>query len=214
MISFGLVRRSLAALTAAASIGAMSVSTIASAGSEFAPRSASGTLSVVTLVDVSRLPPELLRVALPGAEDGLVFLFLIVKQPGADGVPTLREPRDFRIDRASYHKRTVAALGAAIAPVTFLEDAKDFLARVNPSAGTPPPIPEGEAYVMVTTIGGARLPERGEGELEVEVGFGGATETMPFRFAVPPPVAVDAPEVPSVPGEPAPRPWKEPMLST
>jgi len=176
---------------------------VASAHAEGPPASSSGELSTVTLIDVSRLPSELIDDVQPGAEDGLVFLFLIVKQPGAEGIPTVREMRDFEIDRVSYRKSTTEKLGAIVEPVTFLEDANDFLARVTPGAEVDRIVPNGEAYVVVTTIGGARLPERGTGALQVEVGWGGKTEVVSFTFAVPPEIAPDAPHVPAVPGEPA-----------
>jgi hypothetical protein len=167
-----------------------------------APPSSDGRLSTVTLIDVSRLPGALVDVVQPGAEDGLVFLFLVARRPGAEGVPTVREMRDVQIDRASYRERTVEALGAAIEPVTFMEDANDFLDRVSPGAVHEQAVPDGQAFVVVTTIGGARLPESGRGTLEIEVGWGGKTEPVSFTFAVPPEIAPDSSVLPAVPGEP------------
>ncbi len=166
------------------------------------PRSTSGALSVVTLVDVSRLPPELLQTVLPGARDGLVFMFLIVKRTPSEGFPTVRKLADFEIDQASYQSSTAAQLGAAFEPLILVEDASSFLARMEPGSTTEAAVPEGLAYVMLATIGGAELPDHGSGALQVEVGFDGQTEAMPFRFTVPPKLEANAGTIPAVPGEP------------
>lgn len=193
--------RSLLALVAAVCFASNAAS--ADADRAAPPPSAAGTLSTVTLIDVSRLPDDVLHAVLPGAEDGLVFLFLVVKHPGVSGVPALNGLRELRVNRASYRESTAAALGTDIAPLNFVEDVNKFLARVAPETAAQPVAPEGEAWVMVTTIGGARLPERGRGEIEIEVGWGGETETVPFAFALPPAVADGSPNVPAVPGQPA-----------
>lgn len=184
----------------------------AQSGGASASRSSSGELSTVTLIDVSRVPAAVLDMVQPGAEDGLVFLFLVVRQPSARGTPTMHELRDFQIDRRSYRERTEKALGAPIEPVSFVEDVNDFLARVSPGPAPDALVPDGEAFVVVTTIGGAKLPAEGRGEVRIDVGWGGKTESLPFSFALPRAGSGEDDELPATPGEPAPE-GRGPILS-
>ena len=188
---------------AVAAVALIGLTSLPSAGADGEMRSATGAMSTVTLVDVSRLPPELLGPILPGAEDGLVFMFLIVKNPTAQGEPTVRELRDFEVGDASYQGSTARKLGQEIAPVVLIEEVNAFLERVDPgSSQRMPAAMEGQAYIMVATIGGVKLEDLKDGEISLDVGFGGNTEHMPFTFRVPPAPAPGSTVVPALPGNP------------
>jgi len=149
---------------------------------------AEGTLSAVSLLDVSR--PGRLGLVEPvaRARDGLIFYFLVTrKQPGTEYL-SLKELRDFQVGPESYAAITKAELGATLEPQTIVEDVSDFFLRVRPDLYPLEALRrQREAYVVYTLVPGAKLPDGSRGTVTVRFGWGDQLESFSFRFSVPAP---------------------------
>ena len=150
-----------------------------------------GAYSTVTLLDVSRPTyPFHLKTA-AGADDSLVFFFLISRGPHANGLFTLRETRDFLIDGQSYSSATRGLLGREFEPNTIIEDVSDFARKIRPdlAQAVSSARPEADRTVLYTLISGAALRPRSRGQITLEVGWGAQVEPFTFAFDVPSHVA-------------------------
>jgi hypothetical protein len=146
-----------------------------------------GAFSTVTLLDVSRPPSGFHLKTAAGADDSLVFFFLISRGPGASGLFTLREPRDFLIDGHSYSSATRALLRREFEPNTIIEDVSDFARKVRPdlAQAVSSARPEADRTVLYTLISGAALQPSSRGQITIEVGWGARSEPFTFAFDVP-----------------------------
>jgi hypothetical protein len=138
-----------------------------------------GTLSEVRLLDLSRLPSQIVRSASP-AQDGFRMVFLILSRVSGEAVFTMQELRDVTVDGRSYREVTVTALGKPIEPMTTILKTED-LARIDGSvrqllrATT-------RAAAMVVDIPGATRPARGQGRVLLKVGWNDRLEEFAFQF--------------------------------
>ena len=120
-------------------------------------------LSTVTLLEIGKATPEYLEKHMPGAEDGLIFVFLIISKEGEKGRGTLSERRDYKVDGISYGKTTKNKLSISIEPPTIMEDITDFIEKYRPDLKEKITIPvQSKSMVMITAIGGAKLPQDGK----------------------------------------------------
>ena len=143
-----------------------------------------GQISEVKLLEVKKLDKETLEQKLPGAFDGLVFFFLITKKPGVTGDFTVQEFRDFQINQSSYSKISREKLKKHIEPQTIIESFNNFFYKER---GDLIPFIEDETHensvVMITYIGGSRLPKRENIVFSIYVGWNKEIEL--FEFEVP-----------------------------
>ena len=146
-----------------------------------------GAFSTVTLLDVLRPTSGFHLKTAAGADDSLVFFFLISRGPGANGPFTLRETRDFLVDGHSYSSATRTLLRREFEPNTIIEDVPDFAGKIRPdlAQAVSSARPDADCAVMYTLISGAALQPRSRGNITVEVGWGARVEPFTFPFGVP-----------------------------
>lgn len=148
-------------------------------------RTFEGKYSVVRLLGVERTDGRHLAAQARGAKDGLTFLFFVGRRPMVEGLFTLNELRDFRIDGKSYRETSTTAIGRPVEPTTTIDDIPDF-AREFPQFAADLPTGYRMAVTMVARIGGSEIDSNAPGQVVVDVGWGGRQERFTFLFRVPP----------------------------
>jgi len=145
-----------------------------------------GRMASVVLLDVGRLDHEAAARDCPGSVEALRFIFLVARQPTAQGLFTVTETRDFQLENRSYREDSARLLGDAIEPVTIIDDVPDFVASHPDLVDRIPGGFQADA-TMTVVVGGAALPGSGQGQVTAKVGWGGDTEPFVFPFALPAP---------------------------
>jgi hypothetical protein len=140
-------------------------------------------LATVILLEIGKATPEYIKNHMPKAEDGLIFSFLIFSKAGEEGLFSLSELRDFEVDGISYAEITKNKLSTLIEPQTIVEDIPDFIAKYRPDLKEKINVPDlSEAVVMITAIGGTKLPPEGKCNVIIDVGWGEKTELFSYEF--------------------------------
>ncbi len=143
-----------------------------------------GVLSRVSLLDIGPVVPGLAAQRHSAAPAGYVFYFLVERQPGVLGGPTLREVRDFITRGKRYSALTEAELGQAFEPWTIVEDTSKFL-TIRPDLGDLVPHTDRGQIIVYTVLSGIELPAGTPGRVALRVGWGGSSEVFLFSFALP-----------------------------
>lgn len=144
-----------------------------------APVSKIGSFSTVHLVEAKRVAADEAR--REGASGGLRLMFLVVRSASASGPFTLSELRDVTLGTKSYSATTLETMGRRFEPHTSIEEPRNVrlgarnVGEIFELGGT-------TAVVMVTTLYGAALPQKGEGALTLKVGWDKQLEEFGFRF--------------------------------
>ena len=125
------------------------------------------------------------RVMGKAVPDGMRFLVLVARKPGATGEIALNETRDFKVAGESYQEKTKTELGKQFEPGTTFDTAEGFFGKQPGMRHLAPDDIKG-AYILEISIGGAKLAGGAKGEVTLDVGFDKKTEPFVFQFAVPP----------------------------
>ena len=151
-----------------------------------APATQSGRLSKVTFLGIERGEVPARPPLAPGAQDGLVFHFLVEPTSSAEGRFTLSALRDFKVDGRRYSDISEERLGKRFISEAIVDDVSDFMAVAGPRLfeRVPPKTAE-RALVMSVTISGAPLRDDALGNVQIDVGWGNKTELFDFSFSVP-----------------------------
>ena len=153
----------------------------ASAAEESGVTTREGKLSSVELIEITSANRDRPWPELVGAPDGLRFIFMVFRKPGVRGLFTLREVRDFKVDRQSYRELTRRVTAREFEPTTTVWSVRQFLGTQRPDLTSRIPIvADREANVLVVTIGGMALPAEGRCDITIEVGWGSGTEQFSF----------------------------------
>ena len=140
-----------------------------------------GNLSEVKLLEVRKALPNELKTTLAGANDGLVFYFIITRQDGVDGLFTLSEFKDFKENQLSYSKQT----GKKIEPQTFIEGIDNFINKIRPDLKKFISISSSRyGVVMITYIGGSTITSKGTISFDIKVGWNKKLESFNFELPV------------------------------
>jgi hypothetical protein len=156
--------------------------------SQIAP-SKSGTLSSTHLLSVERLSPDDSTNNPQKAPDGLLYCFLVARNPPATHKFAIKETKDFQVGGASYLASTRTKLGASYTPITTVHGVAKFAAQHSTAAVSLAKAPP-DSLVITVAIGGAPLKDGEPAELTLHVGFGRTpdefkVEALSFRTQVP-----------------------------
>jgi hypothetical protein len=139
-----------------------------------------GEMSTVQLVDVARVAPG----GSAGAPDGLSFRFLVARNSGVEGKPTIKETKDMGIAGQSYQRGNQQKLGKAIEPTTVIAGVEKFVADYPNAAGLIASDPA-STYLLTITLPGAALEAGADAAIILNVGFNQAVEKLTFHTKVP-----------------------------
>lgn len=139
-------------------------------------------MASVVLLDASRVSPEDLKACCQGAADALRLVFL--ERP-IDDAPidfTLSPVVPTRIDRRCY---PCDADGAQkLRPLLDVRDVDDLF-RLRPDLAGRAPAGFKPHLAVVVTIPGDTLPESGQVDFEIKLGYHRHIEPFSFSFALP-----------------------------
>lgn len=157
-----------------------------------------GKMAAVVLLDASRVSPEDLKACCPGAADALRLVFL--ERP-IDDAPidfTLSPVVPTRIDRRPY---PFDADGTQrLKPLINVRDLDDLF-RLRPDLAGRVPAGFKPHLAVVVTIPGDTLPESGQVDFEMRLGYHRQIEPFSFAFALPKRPALSSPPPASTGGK-------------
>ena len=115
-------------------------------------------------------------------QDGLIFYFVIYKNNKIFGDPTLKELRDFKINKVSYRSETKKLLNIEIEPNTTAFSIENLIKSNPEEINYIIYDKEKDPFILQTTICGYKLPEKGKCEVTLYFGFNKEIEPFTFTF--------------------------------
>jgi hypothetical protein len=162
-------------------LAVLAVAAASPAASGQPPLVAEGKLASAVLLQVDRVSPEKLKACCQGATDGLRLIFLM-KPIDAPVDVTVSPVVQTSVDHQPYPSGADGAQG--LRPVLEARDVDDLF-RMFPDLAARVPASFKPHLALVVTIPGGTLPESGQVDVTIKLGYRRQIEPFSFTFALP-----------------------------